>query len=630
MTVYSARLSPTANTSGTSGAQVTYATARGSTAATTTSTALAVTGQVFTTNYTVQQYFLTFNTSAIPADQRYAVLSLFGSQTVGEELEVRQVSSGANMIAGASLAGAGTLLGTHVTTAATSQRFNIVLDITSMTRGAAVVLCIHSKNQRLNIAPTGNNNVSITTITGTAANRPYMDFPGPWEFVGISAVVETTGTTLTLAEPAGVLDGDLLVACIASRSTATTAPTGTGWTAVGSQNTNNVLTTTSAAASGAMLYRVRSGAPSLSFTLPAGISVALGRIVAYRGVHPTTPLDVATAQIAAINTTTVSLPGMTTTADDDLIVAMMAGGQEATWLGFNNLTTPPGASTDTDVLTQPVAAWIERADSVTTSGADTSLGVFELVRRVAGATGNLSVTASLGAAHVVIAGAFKRSPGVTVAVSMLAHGMTIRGAESGAPAYGSSSTTALSVRTDTILGLPGSAAFPFQIAIVMVGATGTPPTVTPPAGWTQLFAPTEIDDGSTNRRLYGWYRQWQEGDSTPVTFSHSSCSSIASIHAYSNVSGATPVDVQSSNSGTGTLATATALTTTAHATERLLYIGQDWSTSVNTRTPPGFAANLLTGAWTAGADTTLSTAGGKARATINANAGTNNPRITRP
>lgn len=271
-------------------------------------------------------------------------------------------------------------------------------------------MLLHSQKQRLNTAPTGveSPQISLADNTGTT-NDPYLDItPQPWRIVGVSAVVETTTTTLTLTEPAGVADGDLLVACIASRSTATTAIANTGWTAVNSQNNNNTLTTTSALASGTMLYQVRAGTPGLSFTLPAGISVAMGRIVAYRGSATTTPLDASTAATTAINTLAVSVTGLSTTQDDDLIVAMAAGGQEAAWSAFSNATTPLTASGASDTTTAPsTTAWIERADSLTATGADTSLAIFDAVRTGAGATGNLTATASLGAGHVVIAGAFK-------------------------------------------------------------------------------------------------------------------------------------------------------------------------------------------------------------------------------
>ena len=62
-------------------------------------------------------------------------------------------------------------------------------------------------------------------------------------------------------------------------------------------------------------------------------------------------------------------------------------------------------------LTAPsTTAWIDRADSLTTTGSDTSLGIFDAVRTSTGATGNLTVTASIASGHVVIAGAFKIAP----------------------------------------------------------------------------------------------------------------------------------------------------------------------------------------------------------------------------
>jgi hypothetical protein len=264
----------------------------------------------------------------------------------------------------------------------------------------------------------------------------------PWSFVGVSAVVTATATPLTLTEPAGVADGDLLVACIASRSTATTAVTNTGWTAVGSQNNNNALTTTSALASGTMLYRVKSGTTDLTFDIPAGVSVAMGQIVAYRGSATTTPLDVSTAVTTAVNTLAVSVTGLTTTQDDDLIVAMAAGGQEAAWSAFSNVTTPLTASGATDTTTAPsTTAWIERADNLTTTGNDTSLAIFDAVRTTTGATGNLTATASLGAGHVVIAGAFKIAA-AAAGVSASVTGQAVTASVGTVTATGKASATA--------------------------------------------------------------------------------------------------------------------------------------------------------------------------------------------
>jgi hypothetical protein len=333
----------------------------------------------------------------------------------GDTLEVRVASASTNKIAGGSLSAQTPLLGS-VACPAVTGRLSITLDTALLPRSSAVILVVHSQNERLNTSATGFQHVTVNTMAAAAASRPQLLVPssGPWSFVGVSAIgTPVTATPIILTEPAGVADGDLLIACIASRTTATTAITGTGWTAVGSQNNNNTLTTGSAIASGTMLYRIRSGTPTLSFTLPATVSVAMGQIVAYRGNAATTPLDASTAVTAAAGLTP-SVTGLTTTQDDDLIVAMAAGGQEAAWSAFTNVTTPLTASGATDTTTAPsTTAWIERADNVTTSGADTSLGIFDVVRTATGATGNLSVTASVSAGHVVIAGAFKIAAGGT-------------------------------------------------------------------------------------------------------------------------------------------------------------------------------------------------------------------------
>ena len=228
-----------------------------------------------------------------------------------------------------------------------------------------------------------------------------------WSIVGVGSVVETTGTTLTLTEPAGVANGDLLIACISLRSTATTGITCPNWALAGQKYTNNVLTTTSAVSSACMLYRVRSGTPSLSFTIPAGVSVVMGRIIAYRTDTGTAAFDASTNGSTAINTTAVSLTGLTTNVTNTLVVALAAGGQEATWSNFR-ATTPATGSGATDTTTAPsTTTWAERADSISTAGAQTSLGIFDAVKSTAGVTGNTLVTASLGASHTVIVSSFK-------------------------------------------------------------------------------------------------------------------------------------------------------------------------------------------------------------------------------
>lgn len=260
------------------------------------------------------------------------------------------------------------------------------------------------------------------TCTFTGATSPAswaISFvEAPWQFLGVSSNVETTGTTLTLVTTGlpTLQAGDLLVACLAYRTSSTqsiTLPTGGEWTRVAERKANNTLTTTSAVASGMMAHCVRGASdPNFAFSFPVVPSVTIGRIVAYRGVDTSSPQDTQTSFTTAVNTTAVSGTGLTTANDDELIVAMAAGGQEAGWLNFAAATDPAVATAATAIVANPErGAWLERSDNSTTTGADTSLGIFDAIKASAGATGNLSVTASLAASHVVIAGAFKRAAG---------------------------------------------------------------------------------------------------------------------------------------------------------------------------------------------------------------------------
>lgn len=233
-----------------------------------------------------------------------------------------------------------------------------------------------------------------------------------WAFVGVSNVVEVTTTAHALVTTgiSGLQAGDLLVACISSRIASTVSVTlPAGWTPVAEQKTNNTATNNSATPSALMAYCVRGASnPALTFTHPVAPSVAIGRIVAYRGLGASLPaLGAQTSFTTGTNTTAVSGAGLTTVQNGALIVAMAAGGQEAAWSAFD-ATDPSTASGATNTATAPTAGtWIERADSITTTGADTSLAIFDAIKSTAGATGNLTTTASVAAAHVVIAGSFK-------------------------------------------------------------------------------------------------------------------------------------------------------------------------------------------------------------------------------
>jgi len=396
-----------------------YATAKEAVNATAATETNRPVGQWFDgAGYQVFQYFPVFNTSGVDASVTAATFSFEVGGTAfitgSDVFELRAVSSITNMVAGSAIAAQTPLFGSWTVITGFNTRRNITLDITSMARSTTCLMLFASQKQRLGTAPTGAEKPDIKSAdnTGTTSD-PYLEYNFPaWQFVGISNVVEVTATPHALVTTgiAGTLQaGDLLVACISSRIASTTSitlPTGGEWTLVAEQKNNNVLATTSAAASGLMAYCVRGASnPNLTFTHPVAPAPAIGRIVAYRNVNTASPLDTQTSFTTATNTLPVSGTGLTTTQIEDLIVAMAAGGQEAAWSAFN-ATDPIGASGAT-VTTVPTTTWSERADSLTTTGNDTSLAIFDAVKLTSGATGNLTATASLGAAHVIIAGAFK-------------------------------------------------------------------------------------------------------------------------------------------------------------------------------------------------------------------------------
>jgi hypothetical protein len=402
----------------------TYATARSSTAASAAVGATIGVGQSFSTpNYTIRQYFGVFDTSALPGGITAIslVVSLSVASTSADTFEVREASSTANKIAGASLSGL-TLCGSAAM-AVEAGPYQIPFTSPTISASATQALVVHSQNERLDVAPSASETATFRTsgAAGTV-NDPYLlvSTGGLWELVGVSNQVEVTGTSHALVTTgiSGLTTGDLLVACISSRIASTTAmtlPSGGEWTLVQDELNNNTATNTSATPSATMAYCIRGASdPNLTFTHPTAPSVAIGRIIAYRGALATGTLDTQTNFTTATNVTAISGTGLTTSQDDDLIVALRAGGQESTLsTGISAATDPTTTAVgNPNTVSDPALnVWLNRAEAVTTTGADTALNIYDVVKTAAGATGNLTATASAASAHVVIAGAFKITAG---------------------------------------------------------------------------------------------------------------------------------------------------------------------------------------------------------------------------
>ena len=132
----------------------------------------------------------------------------------------------------------------------------------------------------------------------------------------------------------------------------------------------------------------------------------MGRIVAYRNVNTSSPKDTQTSFTTATASTAVSGTGLTTTQIEDLIVAMACGGQEAAWSCVQRDRSGGCVGRDQSPPRRRRRGW-SAPTAVTTTVPTLRSAIFDAVKLTAGATGNLTATASVAAGHVVIAGAFK-------------------------------------------------------------------------------------------------------------------------------------------------------------------------------------------------------------------------------
>jgi hypothetical protein len=383
-------------------------------------------------NWVVSQFFLSFDTSAVSGTITKADITFgtsgtnfstgsapSGTQTI-EAAHYSWLSAATSQFRSTTALGSLTVLGEGSMAAATDSVNTIVgTTFSGITATSALKFVLYRKEQRTSgaswTASMAWKQAKTADESGTTNDPVLVIAAGTaWEFVGVGSVVEVTGTSHALTEPAGVASGDLLVACISSRiasTTPVTLPSGGEWTLVDQQNNNNTATNTSATPTGTMAYCIRGGsAPNLTFTHPTAPSVAIGRIVAYRNAAQTSTLDHNGSATSGTNVTAINVAaGVTTTQDDDLLVCMRAGGQESTLTALAAATDPTTSSgTGSSVTSNPAPnAWLERADTNTTTGADTALSIYDAVKTAAGSTGNITATASAASAHVVITGAFK-------------------------------------------------------------------------------------------------------------------------------------------------------------------------------------------------------------------------------
>lgn len=231
-----------------------------------------------------------------------------------------------------------------------------------------------------------------------------------WQFIAMGQATDVASGNLTMVEPAGAQDGDLLVAFLDYRSTpAFTLPA--GWSLVATQQSggDTTVNATSSIASGLMAYIVRSGTPALTFTRTAG-DQAGGAICAYRGNTPT-PYDTGNANTLATTSVTATIPSLTTAEDNELLVAGVSSGRNNTVSAFvaqTEATTGSGAAGE--FTTAPaINTWTQRRQGGTATGADNGIGMADAIKATAGACGIIQATASTSAKQAMVVGAFKKA-----------------------------------------------------------------------------------------------------------------------------------------------------------------------------------------------------------------------------
>jgi hypothetical protein len=142
----------------------------------------------------------------------------------------------------------------------------------------------------------------------------------------------TSNTSLTINKPSGVVEGDLMIVNIC-QANSNNNPTLSGWTLIAGANQGNYRYT-------AIMYKVATASEgaSYTFTLGTGTDAAVGSIIAFSGVDPSSPFDVATGTLSTGAGTTATATGITPITNNAAIV-FIGGSFNTSWGGWSG-TTP--------------------------------------------------------------------------------------------------------------------------------------------------------------------------------------------------------------------------------------------------------------------------------------------------
>src|SRR5205809_296570 len=336
--------------------------------------------------------------------------------------------------------------------------------------------------------------------------------------------------SLTISAPAGVVNGDVMIANIVASGTTSTIQAPAGWTLIRRTTSDMTLITVSYLEQ-AVYYRVAAGEPANYAWTSTGTGGSMaGGISAYSGVDTTTPVDVENVEwVAAVPNyanTSLPAPSVVTTVANDLLVASFA----ATLNG-----SPPPA------LTGP-AGWNSRYSATYNIEAQSS----DLVQATAGLTAAIRAiapsTRGQGFGHLL---ALKPAGGTTVTCGGSPYTETLCIRATPAGSYSSSVPPAVtgaivifrrvsgtSVAGDIVFQNMASASANYthtyqgsdpallaagKISMISSGASAGR-TSTSITGIVYTFAGCDNTDGSSNLKGVGYLGLDQQQDAKGITF----------------------------------------------------------------------------------------------------------------
>jgi hypothetical protein len=262
-----------------------------------------------------------------------------------------------------------------------------VQTVTDLASGAAGLSGWNSDTaNRLDNWEGGNLGGAASTYTLTAEQGAFNTtmlpayFPRTYRLTLRAAGASASGTTsVTVAQPTGTLDDDILVAFIVDRATSGSSTAPTGWTrqggAAGTGGRFQVFTA----------VKGRNGATATSWAFAGLTTRAQGRMIGYRNGNPFNPLNgTPTARINASGTTGTT--ALTTSVNLGMIIA-----------GFASLANGSLWSAEA-VASGPTLT--ERADSANSTFL--SLAIADGTQTTAGSTGASSATMATAGANAAI------------------------------------------------------------------------------------------------------------------------------------------------------------------------------------------------------------------------------------